>query len=89
MCEFGKVTVTYPGKQVDHGQVRPVNEKVAAVLSYLVPTARSKLFFLCMTRYYWCFCKKFYVVVAPLTKLDKPAVSFVWTDECCHAFDAA
>ncbi|KAF7641069.1 hypothetical protein LDENG_00296330, partial [Lucifuga dentata] len=31
-CEFGKATVIYLGKQVGHGQVRPVDAKVTAVL---------------------------------------------------------
>lgn len=33
-CEFGKATVTYQGKQVVHGQVCPVDLKVAAVLNF-------------------------------------------------------
>ena len=42
-CEFGKATVTYLGKQVGHRQVRPVDAKVSAMLSYLVPTSRCEL----------------------------------------------
>lgn len=30
-CEFAKATVTYLGKQVGQGQVRPVQQKVAAI----------------------------------------------------------
>ena len=89
-CEFGKATVTYLGKQVGHGQVRPVDAKITAVLSYPVPTTRRELRrFLGMTGYYRCFCKNFSVVVAPLTKLCSPAVPFAWNDECQHAFNAA
>ena len=32
-CEFGKATVTYLGKQVGLGQVRPVDAKITAILS--------------------------------------------------------
>ncbi|XP_032434188.1 uncharacterized protein LOC116729628 [Xiphophorus hellerii] len=39
-CEFAKAVVTYLGKEVGHGQVRPVNAKVEAILSYPVPTTR-------------------------------------------------
>jgi len=42
-CEFGKATVTYLGKQVGQGQVRPVEAKVAAVTECAVPATRSAL----------------------------------------------
>ncbi len=89
-CDFARATVTYLGKQVGQGQVRPVEAKVAAVLAYPVPTTRRELRrFLGMTGYYRCFCKNFSVVVAPLTKLCSPTVPFVWTNECDYAFAAA
>lgn len=89
-CEFGKATVTYLGKVVGHGQVRPVNAKVEAVLSYPTPTTRRELRrFLGLAGYYRCFCKNFSMLVAPLTALCSPSVPFVWTDECVSAFDAA
>lgn len=66
-CEFGKATVTSLGKQVGHGQVRPVAAKVAAVVSLLVPSTRRELRrFLGMAGYYGCFCKNVSVVVASL-----------------------
>ena len=42
-CEFGKATVTYLGRQVGRGQVRPVEEKVVAITSFPVPTTRREL----------------------------------------------
>lgn len=39
-CEFGKATVTYLGKQVGGGQVRPVKAKVEAILA-VPPTVLS------------------------------------------------
>ena len=89
-CEFAKATVTYLGKQVGHGQVRPVDAKVAAILAYPEPTTRRELRrFLGMAGYYRCFCKNFSVVVSPLTKLSSPKQPFVWTEECKHAFEGA
>lgn len=86
--EFGKATVTCLGKLVEHGQVRPVDAEVAAVLSFPVPTSRRKCrWFLGRAGYYHCFCKNFSVVVAPLTRLCSPAVPFVWDCECEHAFN--
>lgn len=88
-CEFGKATVTYLGKQVGHGQVCPVDAKVTAVLAYPAPKTRRELRrFLGMAGYYRCFCRNFSVVIVPLTSLCSPAVPFVWTDECQHAFEA-
>ena len=73
-CEFGNATVRYLGKQVGHGQVRPVDAKITAVLSYPVPTTRRELRrFLGMTGY---FCKN-------------PSFHFGWNDGCQHAFSAA
>ena len=76
-CEFGRATVTYLGKQVGFGQVRPVESKIEVILNYPVPTTRRELRrFLGMTGYYRCFCKNFSVVVAPLTRLCRPKVPF-------------
>lgn len=89
-CEFGKATVTYLGKQVGHGQVRSVEAKVSAVLTFPVPTTRRELrCFLVMAGYYRCFCKNLSTVVSPLTRLCSPAVPFVWSEECDQAFTAA
>lgn len=41
-----------------------------------------------MTGYYRTFCRNFSTVVAPLTRLLSPSVSFEWTAECQSAFDS-
>ncbi len=52
-CEFGKATVTYLGKQVGQGQVRPVALKVQAIVDFAVPrTKRDLIRFLGMSGYY-------------------------------------
>ncbi|KAL0152376.1 hypothetical protein M9458_052099, partial [Cirrhinus mrigala] len=89
-CEFAKASVTYLGKQVGNGQVRPVDAKIAAVLEYPIPTTRRELRrFLGMVGYYRCFCKNFSSVVAPLTRLCSPKVDFNWTNDCHQAFLSA
>lgn len=86
-CEFAKASVTYLGKKVGNGEVRPIEAKVDAILAYPVPTTRRELRrFLGMIGYYRCFCKNFSTVVAPLTKLCSPKITFKWTDECQNAF---
>ncbi len=42
-CEFGRATVTYLGKIVGGGQVRPVESKVEAIIHFPVPTTRREL----------------------------------------------
>lgn len=53
------------------------------------PWVVSSTVFLGMTGCYRSFCKNFSVVVAPLTPLCSPKVSFVWTVKCQHASEAA
>lgn len=88
-CVFGKASVTYLGKEVGEGQVKPVEAKVAAIADFPVPTSRRELRrFLGMAGYYCSFCKNFSTVVAPLTSLLSPVNSFVWTEDCQNAFEA-
>lgn len=89
-CEFGHATVTYLGKQVGQGQVRPVEAKVAAILDFPVPSTRKALRrFLGMAGYYRNFCRNFSTVIRPLTNLLSPKVNFTWSPECQKAFESA
>ncbi|CAL9695804.1 unnamed protein product [Knipowitschia caucasica] len=88
-CEFGRATVTYLGREVGEGQVRPVEAKVAAILACPSPTTRRALRrFLGMAGYYRSFCPNFSTVALPLTRLLSPKVDFVWSQECDHAFSS-
>ena len=54
-CDFGKATITYLGRQVGQGQVRPVEAKVSAITDCPVPTTRKALRqFLGMAGVHWC-----------------------------------
>ena len=65
--------MTYLGKQVGGGQVRPLEAKIT---SFPVPTTRRELRrFLGMTGYYRGFCRNFSSVAAPMTDLISPLVS--------------
>lgn len=58
--EFAKASVTYLGKQVGNGHVRPLEGKVSVVLEYPVPSTRRELHrFPGMVGYYRCFCQNF------------------------------
>ena len=87
-CEFAKATVTYLGKVVGQGQVRPVQAKVTAVEQYPVPTTKKKLMcFLGLVGYYRSFCRNFSAVVAPLTDLLKAKAKYIWSASCRQAFE--
>lgn len=87
-CEFAKATVTYLGKVVGQGQVRPVRAKVLAIDQFPAPTTKKELArFLGMVGYYRSFCVNFATVVAPLTSLLSSKVQFVWSPRCQRAFE--
>ncbi|KAI2661959.1 Retrovirus-related Pol polyprotein from transposon 17.6 [Labeo rohita] len=89
-CEFAKATITYLGKQVGQGQVKPVNAKITAITEFPRPSNRRELRrFLGMIGYYRGFCRNFATLVAPLTDLLRPSRKFVWSLECEHAFNGA
>lgn len=44
-CELGQATVTYFGKVVGGGQVRPVQAKVECIEAFPVPTTRIELIY--------------------------------------------
>lgn len=75
-CEF--VTVTYLGKVVGQGEVRPVQAKVKATDKYPVPVSKKELMrFLGTVGYYHSFCCNFSTVVAQLTNLLSKNTPFV------------
>lgn len=87
-CEFAKGTVTYLGKIVGQGQVRPVRAKVLAIDQFPQPTTKKELMrFLGMAGYYRGFCQNFSTEVAPLTNLLSSKVKFDWSPQCQHAFE--
>ena len=87
-CEFARATVTYLGKVVGQGQVRPVRAKTLAIDRYPSPTSKKDLMrFLGMVGFYRGFCPSFSSVVAPLTDLLRSSVKFDWTPVCQSAFE--
>lgn len=75
--------VTYLGKVVGQGHVRPMDAKVSAIAEFPVPTTKKELMsFLGLVGYYRCFCWNFSTVVAPLTDLLKAKSKFIWSASC-------
>lgn len=89
-CEFGKATVTYLGKVVGRGCVKPIHAKVNAICGFPKPITRRELRrFLGMVGYYRGFCHNFASVVAPLTDLLSPKRPFQWSEKCQCSFENA
>ena len=87
-CVFARATVTYLGKVVGQGEVRPVEAKLETIKNFPPPVTKKDLMrFLGMVGYYRSFCKNFSSVVAPLTDLLKSKVKFVWSERAQYAFD--
>lgn len=86
-CEFARATVTYLGRVVSQGHVRPVDMKVQVVMQYPMPATKKELMqFIGLVGYYRAFCKNFSTVVAPLIDLLKGKAKFVWSAQCQMAF---
>ncbi len=89
-CKFARAVITYLGKLVGQGQVRPVEAKVSAIIEFPSPTKKRELrHFLGMAGYYRGFCKNVASVVSPLTDLLSSERRFVWNPECESGFQAA
>lgn len=87
-CKFAGATVTYLGKVVGQGQVRPVREKVRAKDEYPIPATKNDFMcFLGLVGFYHYFCKNFSIVVAPLPDLLKAKAPFIWSESCQNAFN--
>lgn len=81
--------MTYLGKVVGQGQVRPVQAKIMAVQQFPPPTTKKELMrFLGMVGYYRSFCKNFSSVVAPLNDLLKAKVKYTWSSRYQEFFES-
>ena len=62
-------------------------EKVVAVKEWKQPTNPTEVrSFLGLAGYYRRFIEKFSTIAAPMTKLTRKNVKFLWTDDCERAF---
>ncbi len=82
--------MTYLGKVVGRGCVKPIHAKVNVICSFPKPATRRELRrFLGMVGYYRGFCHNFASVVAPLTDLLSPKRPFQWSEKCQRSFENA
>ena len=87
-CRFAAVEVKYLGHILSREGIRPNPEKTAIIDSFPTPTdVKQVRSFLGLANYYKRFVKDFSVIAAPLFKLLRKDVSFVWDEACVQAFN--
>jgi hypothetical protein len=88
-CSFCVERVVCLGHVVDKDGVRPVDDKVAAIVQLPLPrTVPALNGFLGLMGFYRKFIKDFAQLAAPLDALTKRSVVFQWSEEAVAAFEA-
>ena len=87
-CEFWLREVTFLGHGFSTEGIKVDPRKIEAILEWKPPRSVSKIWsFLGLAGYYRRFVEGFSVMAAPLTKLIRKGVPFVWTEKQQKAFD--
>lgn len=87
-CEFLKKEILYLGHVISSNGISPDPEKIKALQMYPVPTNGSETKrFVAFANYYRKFIKNFAELTAPLNRLSRKGVEFIWSNECQVAFE--
>ncbi|KAG8501146.1 hypothetical protein CXB51_003239 [Gossypium anomalum] len=87
-CEFWLREVTFLGHVASVEGIKVDHRKIKAILEWKLPRSVSEIqSFLGLAGYYRRFVEGFSVMAAPLTKLIRKGVLFVWTEKQQKAFD--
>lgn len=88
-CSFAKKEVHYLGFIIDRHGIRPDEGKVKIIKEFPAPRSVTEVkSFLGLANYYRRFVKGMAEIAAPLNRLTKKGVDFVWSDECQASFNA-
>ena len=82
-CDFWHEQVAFLGHIITRDGLAVDPAKIEAFTNWKSPKSVAKIrSFLGLARYYYRFVKDFSKISAPITKLTRKNVPFVWTDEC-------
>lgn len=86
-CSFGKTEVAFLGHKISATGISPDTDKVKSIHNFPEPSNVSELrSFLGLISYYRKFVKDFASKAAPLHKLLRKGVEFIWDSNCESAF---
>ena len=87
-CELFKTEVLFLGHTVSQEGIKPNPKTIEAVLSWKIPeNVKEVQSYLGLCSYYRQYIENFSHVAAPLTKLTKKNVKFVWDESCQTAYE--
>ncbi|XP_059627437.1 uncharacterized mitochondrial protein AtMg00860-like [Cornus florida] len=86
-CDFWQEQIQFLGHVISKDGVSVDSAKVEAVMSWKQPATVTEIHsFFGLARYYRCFIEGFSKIAAPLTRLTRKDVKFVWDHRCEQAF---
>ncbi|KAG1463471.1 hypothetical protein G6F56_005276 [Rhizopus delemar] len=85
-CSWGQTSVSYLGHEVTAEGLKPSSHNLDKIMAFKTPRNAEVRSYLGLCSYYRAFCPNFASVAAPLQKLVKKNVSFVWGDEQAKSF---
>ena len=87
-CKFFQKSIKFLGHIITYNQVAMDPDKIKAIIEIATPTTViSVQHFIGAVGYYRIFIKDFAKIAAPLHKLTRKEIKFVWTQECEEAFN--
>ena len=87
-CEFWLKSISFLGHIVSAAGVSVDPSKIEAVKEWPVPKSAKEIkSFVGLAGYYRRFVRDFSKIAAPLTKLTRKGMKYVWTHECQSTFE--
>src|SRR2546430_11916502 len=87
-CEFWVDHVMFLGHVISANGIEVDSRKIEAIQNWPQPQSVTDIrIFLGLAGYYRRFIEGFSLITAPLTKLLRKDVPFVWSEACQHSFD--